>query len=267
MNSQIAILTDYGVSDNYNGVIEAVIRRYNPDVTITYITPEVKAFNIYAGAYLLYTAYKYFRKGTIFIAIVDPGVGTSRKPIAISTKNYYFIGPDNGILYPSAHEDGINEVRVINNPRVYLSKHISNTFHGRDIFAVAAALLSKGVSFEILGDKIDHKELVKINYRKEIKNSNILCTQVIYIDHYGNITTSLKMEEFNYPYAKIGEVKLRRTKTFGEGKKNELIFYENGYGFLEIGINMGKASEVLRVNEGDEICLEGFIQEDFSHST
>ncbi|MEM1626313.1 MAG: S-adenosyl-l-methionine hydroxide adenosyltransferase family protein [Sulfolobaceae archaeon] len=265
MRRIIGILTDYGVSDNYNAVLEAVIKKINPEVDIIYISPEVKPFNIYAGAYLLYTSYKYFKKNTIFLAIVDPGVGSKRRAIVIRTNNYYFVGPDNGILYPSAYEDGIIEVRTISNPKIFLSREISNTFHGRDIFCVAAALLSRKVDMQIFGEKIDPSELVQLEYNYSFNNKR-LCAKVIYIDHFGNIALSVKGKDIRFSLAKYNERIMRRVRTFSDGGENELIIYENGYGFLEIGVNMGNAQKILGIKEGEEICLEVFTQEDFSHS-
>jgi S-adenosylmethionine hydrolase len=271
----IAILTDFGISDNYNGVMEGVIRKINPNVNVTYITPNAKNFNIVAGAYLLYTAYKYFPKYTIFLTVIDPGVGTSRKPIIIKTKNYYFVGPDNGILYPSASEDGILKIVSITNRKLYLSKQISNTFHGRDIFSVAAAFLSTGVRIEIFGEEVKEEELAKLlfNYTKETVSKDKIkaCGKVIYIDHFGNVTTSirinnLKVGEEGKIFVSNKEFKAKIVRTFGEGSGEEVLIYRNGYFFIEVGINKGDASNILKVKEGDDICVEVYIQEDFNHS-
>ncbi|MUM64503.1 hypothetical protein D1867_04415 [Acidianus infernus] len=268
----IAILTDFGISDNYNGVMEAVIRRINSEVDITYITPNSKNFNLYAASYLLYTSYKYFRKGSIFLVVVDPGVGTSRKALLVKSKNYFFIGPDNGVLYPAASEDGIDEVIEISNPRLYLSKSISRTFHGRDIFATAAGFVSAGVNINAFGPKISKDELVKLSYDYNIiKDKNLVCGKIIYIDHFGNIATSIRNVSFVDENVKIifnnNRLNARKVNTFGESKGNELLVYKNGYGFIEIGINKENASIKLNASEGEDICLEGSIQEDSSHST
>lgn len=270
---QIAILTDFGISDNYNGVMEGVIRKINPNVDITYITPNAKEFNIYSGAYLLYTSYKYFGKNTIFLTVIDPGVGTKRRALIVKTKNYYFVGPDNGVLYPSISEDGILQVIQITNPRMYLSKEISNTFHGRDIFSVASAYLSLNVDPIVFGDMINTNEIEKLQFSfTHEKNNNIItyCGKVIYIDHFGNVATSIKVkiDKNTKVIAKYNgrEYELNVVKTFGESKGKELLLYNNGYGFLEIGINKGNASLTINVNEGDDICLEVYTQGDSSPS-
>ena len=273
VKAQIAILTDFGISDNYNGVMEGVIRKINPDANITYITPNAKDFNIYAGAYLLYTSYRYFQKNTIFLTVIDPGVGTKRKAIIVKTRNYYFVGPDNGVLYPAISEDGILKVVQITNPKMFLSKEISNTFHGRDIFSVAAAYLSLNVDMTVFGETINPEELEKIefNFTESKEGSKtVYCGKIIYIDHFGNAATSIKTKiDRNAKVVakhKGREYYLNVVRTFGEGKENELLLYNNGYGFLEIGINKGNAAITINANEGDDICLEVYTQGDFSHS-
>ncbi|EHP69508.1 hypothetical protein MetMK1DRAFT_00022740 [Metallosphaera yellowstonensis MK1] len=267
----IAILTDFGVSDNYNGTMEAVIRRLNPNVEFTYISGNAKNFNVISAAYLLLTSFRYFRKGTIFLTVVDPGVGTSRRALVIRTTRYTFVGPDNGVLYPAVSEDGIVEIREISNPRVYLSQRISNTFHGRDIFSVAAALLSLRVRPEVMGPSLSMEDLHKLNFHERYSN-NSLCATVVHIDHFGNVALAKRVEDVTprkRVKIKVGEREFEGTtaRTFQDGGCNDLLVYENGYSFLEVGLNKGDASVVLGVKEGDEVCIEGFTQEDFSHST
>jgi len=271
--AQIAILTDFGISDNYNGVMEGVIRKINPDINISYVTPNAKEFNLYAGAYLLYTSYRYFQKGTIFLTVIDPGVGTKRRALIVKTKNYYFVGPDNGVLYPAISEDGILKIAQITNPRMFLGKEISNTFHGRDIFSVAAAYLSLNVDMSVFGEMINPGELEKLEFSfRESKNDNKVtyCGKIIYVDHFGNVATSIRTNiDKNAKVIarhKDREYKLNVVRTFGESKGKELLLYDNGYGFLEIGINKGNASITINANEGDDLCLEVYTQEDFNHS-
>ncbi|MEM3912232.1 MAG: SAM-dependent chlorinase/fluorinase, partial [Saccharolobus sp.] len=228
----------------------------------------------YAGAYLLYTSFKYFPKNTIFLVVIDPGVGTNRRPLIIKTLNYIFVGPDNGVLFQAAEKDGIEKIIEINNPKLYLSNIISNTFHGRDIFSITAAFLSLGVDITIFGKELRIDEINKINLTYKVEDKRI-CGKVAYIDHFGNIATSIPTE------AVIGKVEYNRlikitvnnsnymcrfVKTFGYGNENELLIYQNGYFLLEIGINKGNAKDKIDVKEGDEICLEVYTQEDSSHS-
>ncbi|MBP1357508.1 MAG: S-adenosyl-l-methionine hydroxide adenosyltransferase family protein [Sulfolobus sp.] len=266
----ISILTDFGVSDNYNGTMEGVIKTINKDAEIAYIAGNAKSFNILAGAYLLYTSYRYFPRGTIFLTVIDPGVGTSRNAIIVKTKHYYFIGPDNGVLYPAANEDEIQKIIKISNPKLYLSKKISNTFHGRDIFSVAAAFVSLNIDLDVFGPEIPIDKISKLDLFYIKSKENKKCFKVIYIDHFGNVTLSYKDPERYLANIKevciTSKLKARKVRTFGDGKEGELLIYANGYNFLELGINKGNASDALNVKEGDEICLEDCTQEDFSHS-
>jgi predicted adenylyl cyclase CyaB len=159
-------------------------------------------------------------KGSIFLVVVDPGVGTSRKALLVKSKNYFFIGPDNGVLYPAISEDGIDEVIEISNPRLYLSKSISRTFHGRDIFATTAGFVSAGVDIHTFGPKISKDELVKLSYNYNIiKDKNLVCGKIIYIDHFGNIATSIRNISFVDENVKIifnnNRLIARKVNTFG----------------------------------------------------
>ncbi|AHC51095.1 hypothetical protein SUSAZ_03240 [Sulfolobus acidocaldarius SUSAZ] len=272
----MAILTDYGVSDNYNGTLEGVIKKINPDIDITYITPNAKNFNIFTGAYLLNTSYRYFKKNTIFLIIVDPGVGTQRNAILVKTNNYYFVAPDNGVLYPTIIEDNIEKIILISNKKFYLSKSISNTFHGRDIFAPIASYISVGVDLSVFGEEISKSEIVKLDFSYTLDRINEnrvkACGKIVYIDHFGNIATTirnvkLRTEQKALVSLRDKQLELRVVRTFAEGKENELVLYSNGYGFIEIGINMSSASNILGVKEGEDVCIEAYIQEDSNHST
>ncbi|BCU67351.1 hypothetical protein HS7_07880 [Sulfolobales archaeon HS-7] len=261
----IAVLTDFGVTDNYNGVVVATIKKLNPYANVEFITPQSKNFNVIAAAYQLYTSFKYFPRKTIFTVVVDPGVGTSRKAIIVKTKNYYFVGPDNGVLSWAANHDKIVEIRNFTNSNLYLSHSISNTFHGRDIFAVASAFLSLGLSMEIFGEKLTKIEKIPFQYSKE-KNKHL--GRVVFIDHFGNVATNIPFSVVNHisrVLIKDNEVKVKQVKSFGYAGRGELLVYENGYGFLEIGLREDSAANVLNVKEGDEICIEEYTQEDFSH--
>ncbi|TRM88577.1 hypothetical protein DJ526_08670 [Sulfolobus sp. A20-N-G8] len=271
---RIAILTDFGVGDNYNGVMEGVIKKINPEVEIIYISGNVKSFSIFSGAYLLYTSYNYFPKNTIFLVVVDPGVGTERKPIIIKTKNYIFVGPDNGVMYPAAINDGITKIIHITNKKLYLTSKISNTFHGRDIFSPVAAFISTNISIEIFGNEIKSDQIQRMDFSYQIRDNKI-CGTILYIDHFGNIAISipgeLLLQHANQgqkilTYVKGKQYTPKLVKSFGYGEEGELLIYSNGYFFTEIGINKGSAIDKMQVKEGDEICLEAYTQVDSSHS-
>ncbi|WP_246263933.1 SAM hydrolase/SAM-dependent halogenase family protein [Metallosphaera tengchongensis] len=247
--------------------MEAVIKKFNRHVDITYISPNAKNFNVIAGSYLLYTSYRYFRKNTIFLTVIDPGVGTSRKAIIIRTNNYHFVGPDNGVLYPASIEDGIISAVEISNRKIYLAKEISNTFHGRDIFSITAALISLKVPLDTFGNQLKKEQIQKLDLGS-YRNNEKICTKVLYVDHFGNV--SLGIKNVKVKQGQMAEIEtggkrfvVLTAKTFQDSEK-DLLLYRNGYGFLELGLNKADASVVLNVKEGDEICVEQSILEDFS---
>lgn len=243
----ITLTTDFGLKDNYVGIVKGIISGINPKAKIIDISNFVPPFDIEAGRYLLETSHNNFSPGTIHLAIVDPGVGSSRKALLLETEQYFFIGPDNG-LFSFVPKSQIKRVISINQKK-YFMKDVSSTFHGRDIFAPVAAYLSLGVSPEEFGRGI--RSIVRqkqIGIRK-IKKGTV--GRVIYIDHFGNLVTSFKkddlpLEQFSVylDNRKIG----RLQKTFGSVKKNQPICYINSFGYLEIGLNQGSAAEFFKVD-------------------
>ncbi|MEM2667927.1 MAG: SAM-dependent chlorinase/fluorinase, partial [Candidatus Methanomethylicaceae archaeon] len=224
----ITLTTDFG--SPYVGIVKGVIKSICKDVDIVEISSDIPPFDIKSGAFVLYSSYKFFPKGTIHLAIVDPGVGSERKAIAIKTKNYYFIGPDNGILIPAAMEDGILEVREIN---ILLIEKPSSTFHGRDIFAPAAAILAKGFKFEDLGNEIKNYKIM--NFFKAKYEDFIEC-EVIFIDRFGNLVLSIKEEDFKFKKEVELEYQgkkyyLKNVRTYYDVNKGELLILKGSSEF------------------------------------
>ncbi|WP_456477643.1 SAM hydrolase/SAM-dependent halogenase family protein [Geoglobus ahangari] len=186
----IALLTDFG--DYYPGVMKGVIRRIS-GAEVVDITHSVKPQNVLEGAFLLYNAYRFFPRDTVFVAVVDPGVGGRRKALAIRTENYWFVCPDNGIAYPSSSEDGVVEVYRINEAVSELVGELSSTFHGRDIFAPAGALLKEGRLeeryFSPHTDAIVELDLFDLT----ISESGVRA-MVVHIDRFGNVVTNVRRE-------------------------------------------------------------------------
>ena len=257
----ITLLTDFGLKDPYVGVMKGVIKRINPDVEIIDLSHEVPKYDIDTAALILWVSYRFFPRKTIHVCVVDPGVGTSRKAILIVTRNYYFIGPDNGCLYPVAKSDGIEEVYDISDS-AYGLERVSETFHGRDLFAPIAAYLSAGVPLEQLGKRYQG-ELVKSWIWFAEKDGNCFNARAIYIDGFGNIMMNIPSEfirdwvlgsRIKITYSR-GVIECPFVKSFGYVREGEYACYINSWGFLEIGLNRGSAAmetgivkkEVLRV--------------------
>jgi len=256
----ITLTTDFGLADPYVAEIKAVILSINPNAEIVDISHQIEKFNVRMGAYVLASAAPYFPKGTIHVAVVDPCVGTKRKPILIETENAFFIGPDNGVLAFAAEKQGIKHVYEIANPKYMLPK-ISTTFHGRDIFAPAAAHLSKGVPPLEFGPEICN--IVKPQFAKIVRKESMLVGEVIHVDGFGNLITNLTVKELESLgikeslSVKVGEkaLKLKLCRTYAEVKAKKPLAVIGSHDFLEISVNQGNAAEMFKVKAGDKVIL------------
>lgn len=259
-NHIITLTTDFGLRDPYVAEMKAVILTISPNTKIVDITHQIEKFNIRMGAYALAAASPYFPKGTIHVVVVDPGVGTERKAILVQTKQGCFIGPDNGVLALAAKSQGIEHTYKITNPKLMLPK-ISNTFHGRDIFAPAAAHLAKRTPPSEFGPEI-HK-IVTPKFAKITKRKNTLTGEVIHIDGFGNIVTNFKEKELESMGVKTTvnlklkntKLKLRLCKAYAEVKPQKPLAIIGSHNFLEVSINQGNAAEVFKTKVGDKVTL------------
>lgn len=230
------------------------------------ITHSIPQFNVYKAAFTLWASYKYFpRGGTIHVVVVDPGgVGTSRRAIVIKTRNYYFVGPDNGVLMMAAEDDGIIDVRAIEN-REFMRPIMSSTFHGRDVFAPIAAYISLGLDISLLGPRVtDPVKLQGITSRISRDSANSV---IVYIDHFGNAYTGIKEGDLGVLGLKYGdelrvnipkkniELKVRFLRSYGYANEGEALALVNSEGFLELSINRGNFAQRFGVEEGDEVVI------------
>ena len=258
-NPIITLTTDFGLRDPYVAEMKAVILGISPEVKIVDITHQIEKFNIRMGAYVLAAASSYFPKGAIHTVVVDPGVGTKREAILIQTKQHYLIGPDNGVLALTAEIQGIKHIYKIANPNLMLPK-ISHTFHGRDIFAPAAAHVAKGRPLSDFGPEI-HR-IVTPKFAKTTKKRNTLIGEVAHTDGFGNIVTNFTEKEIKSMGIKATvnlklrntRLKLRLCKAYAEIEAQPLAII-GSHNFLEISINQGNAAEYFETKAGDEVTL------------
>jgi len=256
----ITLTTDFGLKDPYVAEMKAVILNISPNAKIVDITHEVEKFNIRMGAYTLAAACPYFPKGTIHMAVVDPGVGTKREAILIQARNAHFIGPDNGVLTLAAESQGIKRIYRVENPEFMLPM-VSNTFHGRDVFAPAAAHLANGISPSEFGPEI--REIVTPEYAKMTKTRNTLTGEVVHIDGFGNIITNLREKDLELIGVKRkvnlkikgNMLKLKLCKAYSEADTQQPLAIIGSHNFLEISINQGNAAENFKTRVGDKITL------------
>ena len=261
MPSQIiSFTTDFGLRDPYVAEMKAVILNISSNARIVDITHQIEKFNIRMGAYTLAAASPYFPKGTIHVAVIDPGVGTKREAILVQTKQGYFIGPGNGVLAFAAKSQGIRHIHRIENPKFMLSE-ISNTFHGRDIFAPVAAHLATGISPSEFGPEI-HRIVVP-RFAKITKRKRMLTGEVIHIDGFGNIITNVREKDLEPISAeamvslklKNMRLKLKFCKAYSEVGAQKPLAVIGSHNFLEISINRGNAAKTLKTKVGDKVAI------------
>jgi S-adenosylmethionine hydrolase len=273
MENIIALITDFGTKgQHYVAVMKAVILNINPRVKIIDISHGIASYSIIEASYILKTTYKHFPKTTVFITVVDPGVGSPRRIIALKTKsNYFFIGPDNGIFPNAFNRAEISDCISIQNEK-YFNQPISSTFHGRDIMAPVGAYITKHKNFPLgdLGPKFDFNSLIKIPIiiKIDLENRSIM-SLIQHIDSFGNGVTTIPMignkiedsdliieDEFkisiiinNNKYDGIF------SSHFSSVHKNSILFLVGSTGFLEVSINQGDAAKKLDFKVGDIITI------------
>jgi len=258
-NPIITLLTDFGTKDHYVASMKGVILNTNPRCHLIDITHHVSRHDIREGAFILANAYSHFPKGTIHLAVVDPGVGGARKPLLLVTPDYYFVGPDNGLFTMIMKNETLEQVIALDRPKYHLS-NVSTTFHGRDIFAPVAAHLSLGVKPSALGHRIDL--LSWLGFNGPLNREGKLLGEVLYIDAFGNLISDIRegrLSQFigKHPFViRAGGKTIRSLKKgYWEGKKGEPIALIGSGGFLEIAIREGSAQKVLKVKRGDPVII------------
>lgn len=264
MRPIITLLTDFGYDSYFVPTMKGVILNLNPEAMIVDITHAIPQFNVRKAAFTLWASYKYFPRGTIHVVVVDPGVGTSRRALAIRTRNYYFVGPDNGVLMMAASDDGIVEARSIESGD-FMRPIVTSTFHGRDVFAPAAAYLSLGLDPSLLGPRVSDP-VVLPGIGGSVSRSGA-SSVIIYIDHFGNAYTGVRVGDLealgldygdelriNIPRRNV-DLRVRLLRSYGYAGEGEALAIINSEGFLELSINRGSFASRYGVEEGDEVTL------------
>jgi S-adenosylmethionine hydrolase len=268
----LGLLTDFGDEDFFVASLKGVIAQINPEARIIDITHRIPSFNVLSGSFILYAAYRYFPQKTIFLAVVDPGVGSSRKILCVETENYFFIGPDNGLLNLALDEENIIHIIDVSETEYFLPNP-TRTFEARDKMAPVAAWLSKGTPCEKFGPKIVSYN--KLDVQKPTEEGDNLVGTIIHIDKFGNLITNIpvamltkKRERLDGQLLKLRLVSEARGespelggldivihKTYGEAEEGEALCLSGSLGLLEIAVREGSASEWIKANIGDGIIL------------
>jgi len=259
-NPIITLTTDYGTNDHLVGVLKGVILRINPDVQIVDITHGVTPFDLLDGATAIANAYSYFPPRTIHMVVVDPGVGTERRPLIVSGQNQYFLPPDYGVLSGVFEKEQNFLVRHLTAEHYFLHP-VSKTFHGRDVFAPVAGWLSKNWQPGSMGEEITDFKRFALPRPKEA--DGLLKGVVLKVDSFGNLITNFREEDLPAVAIEKGVIHLqvgshavsKLVPTFAHGAAGEAIAYVGSSGNLEIGVNKGSASKTLGLGRGTPVLL------------
>lgn len=258
--SIITLLTDFGDQDYFVGAMKGVVLSINPAVSIVDITHRIPARDIEAAAFNLLACYRDFPIGTIHVAVVDPGVGSSRRALAIDTGEHFFIGPDNGLFSWICEREKQYRVVAITNEQLF-RRPLSPTFHGRDVFAPVAAALSRGTKIDELGEEVT--DIVRLPPLTPTGDGPSFEGRIIHTDHFGNCITSFSFDHTNEQEfdagarLRINEREIRVFhRYFADAKEGELFCYFGSAGFLEIGLRNSSAQAILNAKRGQTIHLD-----------
>ena len=259
----IAIVTDFGYRDHYVGAMKGVIAGIAPAAALIDLTHGIPAQSIIAGAIALRQSWRYFPKRTVFLAVVDPGVGTARLPIAIETRaGARFVGPDNGLLWMAARDAGITRAVELRAARYRLAG-VSSTFHGRDIFAPAAAHLWSGVALRSLGPAV--KELTELAIEQPERSGDMLAGRIIYTDGFGNLVSNLDRQAVERFAACFRRRKLlvriesgaqmEILNAYGDAPAGAPLATFGSFELLEIAVRDGSAASFFGAGEGARVSI------------
>ena len=262
----ITLTTDFGLSDHFVGTLKGVILNIAPEAEIVDISHSVQAFDVLDGALTIAQSYSYFPSGTVHLVVVDPGVGTARRPILVTSERHHFVAPDNGVLSLVYGREERLHIRHVTAEHYYLQP-VSNTFHARDIFAPVAAWLAKGVDPEKFGDEIS--DFVRFNAPKpKSANGNTLRGVVLKVDRFGNLVTNITPQDAPMLFAPdpapfkilVGKHEITEIHSSYSGGVLGAVFGILGsMGYLEIASNRGSAAKIVGTGKGSEVTvsLEG----------
>lgn len=253
----ITLTTDFGLDDWFVGTMKGVILRVAPNAPVVDLTHGIAPGDIRAGAFALAAAYRYFPAGTIHVAVVDPGVGSERAGVVIETENCFFVGPDNGVFSFALRGERLRSIHRLENPKFQLTE-VSRTFHGRDVFAPAAAHLSRGVPPSQFGPRVH--DLVQLEWPEPVATRSGLRGEVVHLDHFGNAITNLPASRVLASGATkvtVGGKTVPLRQCYADVPRGKPVAVIGSSGLLEIAVNGGSAAKNPRIKLGTRILLPG----------
>ena len=254
----ITLTTDYGINDWFVGTLRGVMARINPQAQVIDITHHIAGGDIRAGAFALMAAFRYFPYHSVHLAVVDPGVGGSRAAIVVRTSEHFFVGPDNGVLSWALRQEKIQAIHRLEDEKFFLQP-VSQTFHGRDVFAPVAAHLSNGIAPERFGP--GQESLIRLPWPEARRNRREAQGEILYIDRFGNAITNLQEEllaGFERKRCRIivrGKPVAAVHSHYGAAPTGKPAAVVSSSGFLELAVNGGSAARKFRLKVGDPILV------------
>jgi len=261
----VTFLTDFGLSSGYVAQMKGIVSSLSSDVNLIDISHTIPSQNVKAGAFVLATTVPYMPKGSVHIGVVDPGVGTNRRGILVVTNKHLFIGPDNGLFLPAARRFGLFRIYELTNESLF-QHPISNTFHGRDIFASVAGHILRGISFDLIGDEIH--DYVDLSFPQAVFEEGEIHTEVLFIDDFGNVITGINGNRFLQKFSEKDIVNITvnentvpavYTKSYGFVAKDDILVTIGSHGYVELSVNQGRAADRLGLDFGEKIKLSAGI--------
>lgn len=251
----ITLTTDFGLQDAYVGIMKGVILGISPQVQLVDLSHQIPPQDVVAGAFVLHNAYRFFPARTVHVVVVDPGVGSSRRPIVVDTSHGQFVGPDNGIFSLIYEKEFVNQIVEIQNPQLIMPK-VSKTFHGRDIFAPVAAHLWQETPLDTFGPSVS--DPVALDFWKIKTSETMIQGQIAYIDQFGNGIITLSREQIEekgkeFRIEVAGRVFKQVYQIYEDAKKGEALLLYGSHDKLEISVNGGNAEKILGIRKGDEV--------------
>jgi len=250
MASLIALLTDFGDTDWYAGVLKGVIKNINKEVEIVDISHNAPSWDVAGGAFMLECSYRYFPPRTVFCCIVDPGVGSDRLALAATDGTYYFCGPDNGI-FSGVMKESFRAYSITE--KKYMLSDVSNTFHGRDIFAPVSAYLAQGIPPDRLGPALASP----VRLAEFVSRQGQTEGSIVYVDRYGNLITNIPGDSLvGHRGIRIGAVQIEKIHaSYSQADEGEVFAYPGSSGYIEIAVNRASAKEKLNTPPGTAVSL------------
>lgn len=261
-NRLITLTTDFGVNDHYVGAMKGVILSINPQAQMVDICNSVQSYDVLDGAITISQAYRYFPAETVHVVVIDPGVGSPRRPILVTGERHIFVAPDNGVLSLVYEREERLSVRHITSEHYFLQP-MSNTFHGRDVFAAVAGWLSKGVEVAKFGDEITDYVRFAAPRPKPV-DANTMRGVVLKVDKFGNLVTNLSERDVPQLFTEpappfkitVGKAQVSKlVKSYSEGAPGEVFAIVGSMGFVEISANRGAGAQAAGVGKGAEVLL------------